>query len=75
MCGELAGMQKAIPILLGLGLDEFSMVPRAIPEAKWLIGKLTTERAAGIAEHALALKTAAEVEAYMAEVLAELGTA
>jgi phosphoenolpyruvate-protein phosphotransferase len=75
MCGELAGMQKAIPILLGLGLDEFSMVPRAIPEAKWLIGQLTTERAAEIAEHALALKTAVEVEAYMAEVLAGLGTA
>lgn len=75
MCGELAGMQKAIPILLGLGLDEFSMVPRAIPEAKWLIGQLTTERAAEIAEHALALKTAADVEAYMADVLAGLGTA
>ncbi|MEO8356159.1 MAG: putative PEP-binding protein [Chloroflexota bacterium] len=30
MCGELAGMQKAIPILLGFGLDEFSMNPRAI---------------------------------------------
>jgi phosphotransferase system enzyme I (PtsI) len=70
MCGELAGMQKAIPILLGLGLDEFSMVPRAIPEAKWLIGHMTTEQAAGVAEHALALKTAADVEAYMAEVLA-----
>lgn len=69
MCGELAGMQKAIPILLGIGLDEFSMVPRAVPEAKWLIGQLSDDEAARIAEHALGLGTAAEIEAYMKEVL------
>lgn len=73
MCGELAGMLEAIPILLGMGLDEFSMVPSAIPRAKWLIGQLTTERAAAIAEHALSLPTAAEVHAYMRQVLDELG--
>jgi len=71
MCGELAGMQKAIPILLGLGLDEFSMVPRAIPEAKWLIAQLSDDEARQIAEHALGLDTAAEIEAYMNEVLAK----
>ncbi len=69
MCGELAGMQKAIPILLGLGLDEFSMVPRAIPEAKWLIGQLNDEEVHQIAEHALGLGTASQVEAYMKEIL------
>jgi phosphoenolpyruvate-protein phosphotransferase (PTS system enzyme I) len=69
MCGELAGMQKAIPILLGLGLDEFSMIPRAIPEAKWLIGQLSDDETHRIAEHALGLDTAAEIEAYMKEVL------
>ncbi|GAB4471319.1 MAG: phosphoenolpyruvate--protein phosphotransferase [Anaerolineae bacterium] len=74
MCGELAGMKRAIPILLGLGLDEFSMVPRAIPEAKWLIGQLTLEQARQIATHALSLGTADEVEAYMSEVLASLET-
>ena len=73
MCGELAGMKKAIPILVGLGLDEFSMVPRAIPEAKWLIRQLTSDRAAEIAEQALSLGTAAEVEAYMHQILEELG--
>ncbi len=73
MCGELAGMLEAIPILLGMGLDEFSMVPSAIPRAKWLIGQLTTERATAIAEHALSLPTAAEVHAYMRQVLDELG--
>ncbi len=73
MCGELAGMKKAIPILLGLGLDEFSMVPRAIPEAKWLIGQLSDAQAQQIAEQALSFGTAAEVEAFMSRVLAELG--
>lgn len=72
VCGELAGMRKAIPILLGLGLDEFSMVPRAIPEAKWLINKLSVNQARLIAEKALGFGTAAEVEVYMDEVLGEI---
>lgn len=72
MCGELAGMQKAIPILLGLGLDEFSMNPRAIPDAKRLIRQLSDERACEIAEQALQLGTAREIEAYMTEELAKL---
>jgi phosphotransferase system enzyme I (PtsI) len=72
MCGELAGMPKAIPILLGLGLDEFSMSARAIPEAKALIGKLTDDRAREVASHALTLGTAAGVETYMNEILGSL---
>ena len=72
MCGELAGMTKAIPILLGFGLDEFSMNPRAIPEAKNLIGKLTDEKARDIAGQAMSFGTAAEIETYMKGVLALL---
>ncbi len=75
MCGELAGMQKAIPILLGLGLDEFSMIPRAIPEAKWLISQIGDEEAKKIADHALGLGSASEIEAYMKEVLAKYSQA
>ena len=70
MCGELAGMTKAIPILLGFGLDEFSMNPRAIPEAKNLIGKLTDGRAREIASQAMSFGTAAEIENYMKGILA-----
>src|SRR6185436_8746867 len=44
MCGELAGMPRAIPILLGMGLDEFSMVPRAVPEAKRLLNLLEVKQ-------------------------------
>ena len=71
MCGELAGMQKAIPILLGLGLDELSMAPRSIPDAKWLIGQFTDARAREIAEQAMNKATAAEIEDFMLGVLEE----
>lgn len=71
MCGELAGMQKAIPILLGLGLDEFSMAPRSIPEAKWLISKFTDTRARKIATQVLNQATSADIEEFMEEVLQE----
>jgi len=72
MCGELAGMQKAIPILLGLGLDEFSMAARSIPAAKRLIGRLSDARAREIADRALTMGTAAEIETFMQGVLKEL---
>ena len=72
MCGELAGMTKAIPILLGLGLDEFSMNPRAIPEAKNLISKMTDETSREIVSHAMSFGTAVEIENYMKGILASL---
>ncbi len=72
MCGELAGMTKAIPILLGLGLDEFSMNARAIPEVKNLIGKLTDEQAREITSRAMLFGTAAEIEHFMTGTLASL---
>jgi phosphocarrier protein FPr len=69
LCGELAGQRRAIPVLLGLGLDEFSMTPRAIPEAKQIIRSLTFTEAQEIAEHALTLATVAEVKEYLDSVL------
>jgi phosphotransferase system enzyme I (PtsI) len=72
LCGELAGQRRAIPVLLGLGLDEFSMTPRAIPEAKQIIRALTFAEAKEIAEHALSLATVTEVKEYLDSVLAGL---
>jgi len=40
MCGEMAGDEKIIPILLGIGLDEFSMSPISILPARKLIHSL-----------------------------------
>jgi len=73
MCGELAGMRNAIPILLGLGLDEFSMAAGSIPEAKALIGRMDLEQARRLAEETLALATADEIEARMERFLGEIG--
>ena len=41
MCGEMAGDEKIIPILLGIGLDEFSMSPISILPARKLINSLS----------------------------------
>ena len=53
LCGELAADPLAIPILLGLGLDEFSMAPASIPAAKQLILRLTMPAARRLAQKAL----------------------
>lgn len=57
LCGELAGTPEGIPILLGLGLDEFSMAPAAIPFAKQLIGRLALPVARRLAQKALTLQS------------------
>ncbi len=53
MCGELAGMPKAIPLLLGMGLDEFSMSASAIPQAKWIMRQVDMHSCEDLAEAAL----------------------
>jgi phosphoenolpyruvate-protein phosphotransferase len=55
LCGELAGQPAAIPILLGLGLDDFSMSPPAIPVAKQILRGLSMSQAKDIAQTALGL--------------------
>ncbi|MBS4062479.1 MAG: phosphoenolpyruvate--protein phosphotransferase [Bacteroidetes bacterium] len=62
MCGEMAGEPIAIPILLGLGLDEFSMNPMAIPRAKAIIRQWDTRQAASLAEQALQCETPEDVQ-------------
>jgi phosphotransferase system enzyme I (PtsI) len=62
LCGELAGDPLAIPILLGLGLDEFSMNPPAIPLAKQIIRALTLAEAREVAQHALELDNPQTIE-------------
>jgi phosphotransferase system enzyme I (PtsI) len=73
MCGELAGDLTAIPILLGLGLDEFSMGAAAIPPAKALLRRLAVPEAEALARQALAQPGAAQVRALAGAWLAERG--
>ena len=65
MCGELAGEPLAIPLLLGLGLDELSMNPPAIPLAKQIIRSLTLKEARGIAQAALDLDSPEGVRSWL----------
>ncbi len=53
VCGEMAGDSEAIPILLGLGVDELSMSPRQIPSAKQVIRNWSLKNARRIARRAL----------------------
>lgn len=72
LCGELAGDPLAIPILLGLGLDEFSMNPMAIPTAKQIIRKLDTLKCRDISEAVLHLESAEAVIDYTAKNVPEV---
>lgn len=67
LCGELAGEPLAIPILLGLGLDELSINPPAIPIAKEIIRQLTLEEARAVARDALELDSPEAVTALVKE--------
>lgn len=72
MCGEMAGDVALGLILLGFGLDEFSMSPAAVPEIKYVIRNVRFEDAQEVAEKALTLPTGEEVEEYAAKRLYEL---
>lgn len=61
MCGEMAGDEIAIPLLLGLGLDEFSMSATSILKARAQIKQLKKSDMVGLVEEALQMGTAEEV--------------
>ncbi|GIN74302.1 phosphoenolpyruvate-protein phosphotransferase [Bacillus sp. J14TS2] len=61
MCGEMAGDPIAIPLLLGLGLDEFSMSATSILPARSQIKELEKEQAKTIKETVLSMNTSEEV--------------
>ncbi|MGD6772128.1 phosphoenolpyruvate--protein phosphotransferase [Staphylococcus simulans] len=63
MCGEMAGDQTAIPLLLGLGLDEFSMSATSILKARRLIRNLSEAQMKDLAAKAVNCATSEEVVA------------
>lgn len=65
LCGELAGDPLAAPLLVGLGMDELSMNPAAIPAVKTAIRQFTLAQARQVAGHALGLESAGAVRAYL----------
>ncbi|WP_273399882.1 phosphoenolpyruvate--protein phosphotransferase [Traorella massiliensis] len=61
MCGEMAGDAMAAPVLLGLGLDEFSMSATSILPARKMINSLKKSEMEEMANKALTLATSSEV--------------
>ncbi|MGA9231086.1 MULTISPECIES: phosphoenolpyruvate--protein phosphotransferase [unclassified Exiguobacterium] len=61
MCGEMAGEELALPILLGLGLDEFSMSASSVLRARSLMTRLNKTECEAIVEQVLDMDTAEDV--------------
>jgi len=73
MCGEMAGDQTAVPLLVGLGLDEFSMSAPSVLKTRSLISKLTLEDMKALADKAInECATVQEVEALVEEAVSKL---
>ena len=73
MCGELASDPVATMILLGLGLDEFSMTASSIPLIKNILRSVSKAECEEVANKALTMDTAEEITGYAKSVLIEKG--
>jgi multiphosphoryl transfer protein len=72
VCGGLASDPVAAPVLIGLGVDELSVVPAAIPQLKILIGGITVHACRELARQALEVETADAVRALAVKMLSSL---
>ncbi|MGP6138897.1 phosphoenolpyruvate--protein phosphotransferase [Jeotgalibaca sp. A127] len=73
MCGEMAGDQTAVPLLLGLGLDEFSMSASSVLKTRSLVAKLDSKEMEKLADKAInECATVEEVIALVEEVKAAI---
>ena len=69
VCGEIGGDPLSIPILLGLGIDDLSMAPPIIPQARRIINSLNVKECEVLANNALQCSTAEEVNNLVKEFL------
>ena len=68
LCGEMAGNPLATPLLIGLGLDEFSMAPNSIPRIKHIIRSLEKEKCQQIAHEVLRKQKTKDIMALLESV-------
>ena len=71
ICGEMASEPAYALVLLGMGLDEFSMTPASIPRIKRIIRMSRFEDAVTLVERVFQLQTASEIESYVRSWMAE----
>lgn len=69
MCGEMAADPLATMLLIGMGIDELSVVPSMLPEIKKIIRSVGVSSARRIAKKALAMSSAEEVREYLLSVM------
>ncbi len=65
MCGQMAGNPLATILLVGLGLDEFSVVPNVLPEIKKIIRSIHYTEAQHVAERVLTMQSEDEIKAFL----------
>jgi phosphotransferase system enzyme I (PtsI) len=70
MCGEMAADPLMVPVLLGIGLENFSMNPQAAPVVRALVRQLSHRESAHLAQQACKMSTARDVEEFLLEKLA-----
>lgn len=69
VCGEMSGEPVYAPLLIGMGIRQFSATPRKIPEIKRVIRSLTVPDAERVAQEAMRMEAAREVASYLREQL------
>jgi len=69
MCGEMAGDPLATVLLVGLGIDELSVIPVVLPEIKKIILSIRQKDAKRIADKALAMTTDGEIRDYLSSIV------
>ena len=73
LCGELAGEERALPLLLGLGFDELSVGPRGIPRLKAWLRSMNKSECIPLARAALQAPSASDVERILLEFVSQPG--
>jgi phosphotransferase system enzyme I (PtsI) len=65
VCGEMSGEPVFAPLLIGLGIRQFSATPRKIPDIKRVVSKLTVPDCERLTAECLRMETASEVTRYL----------
>jgi multiphosphoryl transfer protein len=73
VCGGMAADPAAVPLLIGVGVRELSVVPAAIPALKRQVREISVSECASLAARCLELESAAEVRALTAQFSASSG--